>query len=160
MILRRLVLFIALLVSVSLLAGKAQAEPKIFGLFWGPSHWETFTVTPYLEDPQYTQNTQWSQRQWEPADWSAQYKDGSDAVIQKFYKSGILHRQYMDDGVPVLEVGPNFYHLSGHDKRRVAKFVDEHYQITQGHLNGMYTLADWRTHRPIGLYTVSGLQLQ
>jgi hypothetical protein len=38
--------------------------------------------------------------------------------------------------------------------------IDEHYQITANHENGMFMLYDWRTRQPIGAYTAYGLQIQ
>lgn len=138
----------------------AKAEPKPLGLFWWPSHWETLTFKPYLEKPTQPQNTQWDEKTWVPADWTAQRAGGADELIQGFYTAGILNRQYVDNSVPVLEVGPNFYALSGYDKRRIARVVDDRYQITSARQNGMFTLSDWRTKKPIGLYSANGLQLQ
>lgn len=153
--------FSALLALILILGAlPAQAEPKPWYFSWWPSHWENLTFEPYLEGPKHPHNTQWDRQKWEPADWAAQREGGSAEVIQGFYRARILSRQFIDDEMPVLEVGPNFYHLSGYDKRRVTKLVDDHYQITANHLNAMYIIHDWRTHRPIGTYTAHGLQLQ
>lgn len=141
-------------------SGTARAEPKFLGLFWWPSHWERTTYKPYLESAERPQNAQWDSKAWEPADWAAQRRGGSAQLIEGFYKAGILSRQYVDDDLPVLEVGQNFYSLSGNDKRKVIATVDDYYKITSGHENGMFTLTDWRTRRPIGIYTANGLQLQ
>ncbi|MDB5491237.1 MAG: hypothetical protein JWO78_1086 [Micavibrio sp.] len=149
-------LFCAVLASAS----PAKAEPKFLGLEWWPSHWEQTTFKPYLDQPVYPQNSQWEDKTWQPADWNAQRKGGAAELIQGFYTTGIFKRQYTDDNVPVLEVGPRFYDLSGYDKRRVLRILDEEYKITSGHENGMFTLADGRTGKPIGLYTAYGLQLQ
>ena len=63
------------------------------------------------------------------------------------------------DGVPYLEVGPNFYHLSGYDKRRVTQTLDAIYQVT-ANKPSMYFLKDADTQRIIGTYTKEGLNLE
>ena len=156
----RPLLAFALFMAVTAGASQAQASPKFLGLFWGPWHWEHTTFKPYLEKPVYPQNSQWDDKTWEPADWGAQRADGEAEVIKGFFDVGIFKRQYVDNEVPVLEVGPRFYDLSGYDKRRVLRILDDQYKITAAHENGMFTLTDWRTRKPIGLYTVNGLQLQ
>lgn len=157
--LRRLTAF-ALLCAIIGSTTPAQASPKFLGLEWWPWHWEQTTFKPYLEKPVYPQNSQWESRTWQPADWNAQRPGGAAELIKGFYTVGIFKRQYMDDDVPVLEVGPRFYELSGYDKRRVLRLLDEEYKITSSHENGMFTVADGRTGKPIGLYTANGLQLQ
>lgn len=148
------------LVTAVLVSSPAMATPKPWYFGWWPSHWENLTFEPYLEDAKQPHNTQWDRQKWETADWSAQRPNGSADVIYGFYHAKILHKQYLDDDMPVLEVGPGFYSLSGGDKRRVTKLIDEHYRITSDHLNAMYVIHDWRTHEPIGTYTAHGLSLQ
>lgn len=147
-------------ILVAGISGTAKAEPKPWYWSWWPSHWENQDFKPYLEDSKPVQNLQWDDKKWEPADWAAQSPNGNADVIEGFYKAHILHKQYVRDHIAVLEVGPSFYQLSGYDKRRVMRVVDDVYQITTSHENGMFTLADWKTHKPIGLYTARGLQLQ
>lgn len=152
-----LVLFLALMAGMS---APAQAGSKILGLFWWPGHWENLTWHPYLDQSRMPQNSQWDEDKWEPADWAAQRPGGELQLINGFYTAKILSHQYVYDHVPVLEVGPGFYDLSGYDKRRILRVVDDYYKITSAHENGMFTLTDYRTHDPIGLYTANGLQLQ
>lgn len=147
-------------VSLVLGASEASAQPKPWYWSWWPSHWENQRFEPYLEHPKHPHNTQWDSEKWEPADWAAQKQGGSLELIRGFYSANILSGQYVDDELPVLEVGPNFYHLSGQDKRRVTALVDDYYKITTNHLNAMYEIRDWRTHKPIGTYTTRGLHLQ
>ena len=158
--LRKSLCFALFLALMSAVPATAKAEPKPWPFSWWPSHWENLTFKPYLEHPTQPQNSQWDEKTWEPADWAAQRKGGSDQVIQGFYNSGILNDQYVENDVPVLEVGPGFYRLSGYDKRRVMRVVDDYYKITSNHGNAIFTVADWRSHEPIGLYTANGLQLQ
>ena len=70
--------------------------------------------------------------------------------------------QYFDDEIPVLEVGQNFLELGAQDKRRVVAFVDEIFGVTKFSQAGViliYIQAD-KTEKPVGVFTVQGLQLQ
>lgn len=155
--------FLSFAVFMALLGaapGAAHADAKPWIWSWWPSHWDNLTFEPYLEGAKHPHNTQWDDKKWEPADWAAQKPKGSLQVIQGFYTANILKGQDVEDDVPVLIVGPNFYHLSGYDKRRVVAMVDDYYKITSRKLNGMFTITDWRSDKPIGVYTANGLQLQ
>ena len=160
MTVRKSVCFALLLAFAGGIAGPAKAEPKAGYWAWWPEHWQDLTFKPYLEPPVGPQNSQWEEKKWEPADWSAQRAGGGKQVIRDFYRAEILSNQYVKDHVPVLEVGPNFYNLSGYDKRRVMRLIDDAYKITGDHENAMFTVTDWRTKKQIGLYTANGLQLQ
>lgn len=81
-------------------------------------------------------------------------------LVQGFYRADIIREQNEKDGVPVLIVGPNFYRLSGYDQRRVTHIFDQAFGITHSKHNGVFTLQDWKTHCPVGLYTKHGLQIQ
>ncbi len=155
---KKLVLSVFLL---GLLApGAAHAEPKFLGLWWWSGHWKNQDFKPYYQDGQMPHDTQWSKEDWEPADWV--YLEGGDGVslIQRFYNTRIIKDQYMDDGVPYLEVGPNFYHLSGQDKGRVLATVDHVYQVSQKSPSTIY-LKDGITDDVIGFYTpAAGLILE
>lgn len=141
-------------------AAPVSAEPKPTYWSWWPEHWLELDWQPYLEGAKHPHNSQWNDKNWTPAMWAEQEAGGMPELIRGFYDAEILNRQYMDDEMPVLSVGPNFYHLSGYDKRRIARIVDEYYQITTSQENGMFVLEDWRSRKPIGTYTVHGLQLQ
>lgn len=139
-------------------AAFAQSKPWSFG--WWPQHkiWEDYKRhSPYVEHPRHTQNSQWAGSDWYAEDWLVQ-KDGL-SLIQGFYDADILRDQKVKNDLPVLVVGPAFYRLSGYDRRRVAFMVDQIYGVTKARPNGMYTLIDWHTKVPIGLYTKDGLQL-
>lgn len=149
------------LTLLAITATAAQAQPKATYWAWWPSHWENLNFpNPYLENGTHPHNTQWDDKAWAPSDWAAQRPGGGAEVIRGLYVADIFQRQYMDGKMPVLVVGPNFYHLSGEDKRRVTGLVDEYFQITSSKLNGMFVLQDWRTRRQVGLYTAYGLQIQ
>lgn len=144
------------------LATSAQAEPKPWPFGWWPGHW-TWTsykkFNPYLEKGKDTQNQQWGAEDWYVQDWLEQNED-SLKLIDGFYKADILRKQDDDDGVPVLVVGTNFYHLGGFDKRRVLTTLDHVYGITENGDKKMIVLKDWHTKRQIGLFTEDGLQLE
>ncbi|MEK7801226.1 MAG: hypothetical protein AAB276_02120, partial [Pseudomonadota bacterium] len=63
------------------------------------------------------------------------------------------------NGATYINVGPNFYHLSGQDKRRVISTLDAVYQVT-AQQPGMFYLRDPRTEKMIGTYTKDGLFLE
>jgi len=140
-------------------AVKAEPKPWVFG--WCPSHWEWTSYTkfsPYLEDSRQTQVPQWENTNWYVEDWKAQREHALD-LVQGFYQANVLKDQKVEDGIPVLVVGPSFYRLSGYDKRRVAFLVDNVYGVTENAENNIFILRDWRTHKAIGVYTQTGLQL-
>jgi hypothetical protein len=137
----------------------ARAEPKPWIWSWWPGHWDKLDFEPYLEPSKPPHNSQWDKSVWRPEDWIAQRKDEMD-LIRGFYSADIVRDQYIDDEMPVLEVGPAFYMLGGEDKRRVTQTIDHVYEITEKRVDGMYLLYDWRTKEAIGTYTQYGLQLQ
>jgi hypothetical protein len=140
-------------------AQPAMAESKIWVFGWPEGHFENQDFEPYLDTAKEPHNSQWNSINWKPEDWISQ-RGGENNMIRSLYFADIIRDQYEDNGVPVLEVGPNFYNLSGFDKRRVTELFDEVYEITLSKENGMYMLYDWDTEEPIGAYTKYGLQLQ
>lgn len=136
----------------------AGTKDWLFGT-WPGSHWENQDFQPYTESVRHTHHPQWEHREWEPRDWSAQYGKPVD-VIKGFYDADIIRDQYMCDERPVLEVGPNFYHLGAYDKQRAMKMVDFVYAVTADSRNGTFSLRDWRTDKTIGVYTRFGLQMK
>ena len=143
-------------------AAPALAEPSPWALGWWPGHWEWTSYkkfNPYLEKGTDTQNQQWAAEDWYVQDWLPQNKSNL-ALIDGFFKADILRRQTSEDDVPVLIVGPQFYHLGGFDKRRVLTTLDTVYGITESAGHPMIVLKDWHTNREIGLFDKSGLQLE
>jgi hypothetical protein len=147
-------------------ASAAQAQTsKLFGdLFWRPSHWRDQDFIPYYENGTDPHNTQWNDDQlargtWSPEQWVSWNKGNGLGLIQRWYTADILRDQMIDDGVPVLVVGPNFYHLSGYDKRRIIQTIDHVYAVTSVKPR-MFYLQDWATDRHIGYYSPAGLVLQ
>lgn len=137
----------------------AYAESKTWIWSWPESHWDKLDFIPYLEDGKRPHNSQWAESGWKVSHWTAQRKSSMD-LIKGFYFADILRGQYVDDDIPVLEVGPAFYMLGGQDKRRVVQTVDHVYGITAENPLGMFLLHDWKSGEAIGTYTKYGLQLQ
>lgn len=155
----RNIVALALVLSIFSFSSKAYAEPKPWGWSWWESHWDKLDFIPYLEEGKHPHNSQWNESNWRPEDWSAQ-RESALAVVKDFYHADIIRDQYIDDDMPVLEVGPGFYMLGGQDKRRVAAMVDHVYGVTTRKLFGTFLLYDWQTKKPIGSYTQYGLHLQ
>lgn len=84
---------------------------------------------------------------WHPQDWIVQ-RNSPEKLINGFYDSGILSAQYTNDkGMQVLEVGPQFYHLSLRNQRRVADVISYLYRP------GTFYLGDWYSREIIASYT-------
>lgn len=173
-VMKKIVVFLG--VSLILLtSGLAHAQEKplvsvyppgswIFG--WWPGHWKNQDFQPYYDYAKDPHNSQWENKAgrpntWTPDQWVAQRNNNGLGLIQGWYNAGILRDQYVTTFMkrPILKVGPNFYHLSGEDKRRVAATVDYVYGATSKR-PGMFYLLDWGTNEFIGYYTKDGLVLQ
>lgn len=155
------VLLSAVLLSF-LAPGAAQASDKFLGIWWWPSHWVDQDFKPFYQDGQMPQSAQWKEdlAKWSPQDWVAANGGDGNQLIQKFYDTRIIKDQYVDGGVPYLEVGTNFYHLGGMDKQRVMQTVDAVYHVSDKD-PGMFYLMDGITEKKIGYYTKSaGLVLE
>ena len=144
----------------------AQAETKGYKIFppdfnWGKKHQayrEYKKYNPHLEDLRHSQIPQWAHEDWYVEDWTAQ-QDGA-TLVKGFYAADILRDQKSGHAeLPVLVVGPNFYRLSGLDKRRVAHTVAVTYGLTDANKGGSFILEDWHTTMPIGVFDNEGLRL-
>ena len=155
----RIIAVLALICGILSFSSTAYAEPKPWVWSWWEGHWDGLDFEPYLETAKHPHNTQWDESQWRPEHWEAQAESAPD-VVRGFYFADIISDQYVDDGVPVLEVGPGFYMLGGEYKRRVTAMVDYVYGITREKEFGMFMLYDWQSKEAIGAYTKYGLQLQ
>jgi hypothetical protein len=140
-------------------ANPANAGPKPWYFSWWPSHWDGLDFKPHINDPKIPHNTQWDGDSWTPQDWIND-RGSSKNVLDGLYASRIITRQYVDNDIPVLEVGRGFMRLSAQDQRRVAVFVDHVFGITGNNENGLFYLHHADAGGPIGLYTKHGLQLQ
>ncbi len=154
-------LFIASIIALSALAlpTTAQADSKYWIGGWSEKHWENQNFEPYYEPAKLPHDSQWDYDDWKSNDWFEQ-RDSKMQLINGFYNSDILRDQYVDNDMPVLEVGPNFFNLGGQDKRRVTQVVDEVFGITGSKVFGSFMIYDWESKKAIGIYTQQGLQLQ
>ncbi|MEK7801110.1 MAG: hypothetical protein AAB276_01535, partial [Pseudomonadota bacterium] len=66
---KKYVFLTALLLSVSVFATSAQADPKFMGFEWYGDHWDNQDFIPYYEDGTDPQNTQWDTSTWTPSTW-------------------------------------------------------------------------------------------
>lgn len=107
---------------------------------------------PYLENSRHLQIPQWESEEWYVEDWTAQ-KPAMD-IVNGFYKADIIRKQITGkNDLPILVVGPNFYHLSGLDKRRAMTLVGKTYAMES------FYLQDWYTHKMVGVFDQEGLRL-
>lgn len=151
---------IFILLSVALMPSAAHADPKFFSFWWWPSHWENQDFIPYYDNGTDPHNTQWSSVSWKPEDWISMDTGNGADLISKWITVGILQKQTLRSGdVTTVDIGPNFYHLSGLDKRRVMETVDSVYQITAKR-PAMFYVNDPGTGKIIGSYSKTGLVLQ
>lgn len=151
-----LLMFSVLYFPLSASAGNSK---YMFNLFWPNDHWQEQDFQPYRQDPLNQQNAQWEKDDWEPRHWIA---DGQSAksVIDGFFRHGLLVDQDENcEGVPVLEVGESFLHLSPLEKRRIAAFMNYAYNMTGNDGAGLYYLTYRDDDNVIGVYTQNGLQL-
>lgn len=106
---------------------------------------------PYLEDVRALQIPQWEHENWYVEDWTSQKP--ADQIIRDLYKADVFKDQIEDKkGKKTLVVGPNFYRLSGFDKRRVVTLLDRSYQNTGTLGQNSFFLTDWRTKQYIGTF--------
>lgn len=155
-------LFLTVFLSVLLLPAQGSAETKRSWWGWTKKHdfyRQSQKYRPLLEDSRHVQIPQWEHEDWYAEDWLSQ-KDGME-LISGFYDADILRDQVIrEEGVPVLVVGPNFYRLSGFDKRRVVHVVDVVYGITESGADAAFELEDWNTRMVIGAFDKEGLRLR
>lgn len=113
---------------------------------------------PYLEFEKHLQISQWAHEDWVAEDWISQHSDPKD-LISNLYEADILRNQTFSGERNILVVGPNFYHLSGFDKRRVTHVIDVIYGITKNAPEASFFLTDWKTKQYIGVHDRDGLRL-
>lgn len=141
----------------------ARAEHKFLGLWWWPDHWKNQDFIPHYNngtDPHHNLGNGPVETQWTPADWIKSAGGDGTSLVQSWMNAGILKGSYKDSkGIPYLEIGPNFYHLSGNDKRRVTQTLDAIYQVTSQPPR-MYFIKDPSTQKIIGTFSKEGLNLE
>ncbi len=163
----RLVKISSILAVVILLIGavsQAQAESKNWPIGWNSwfsgmykyYHSRNSDFVPYVNTGKEVHLANLKDDNWSPDVWAHQYDDPKK-VVENFYESGIITRQYSDDDVAILQVGPGFYHLSAIDQNRVAKYLE--FIHGQKGVDMFFKLQDWHTKEIIGVYNSKyGLQ--
>lgn len=145
-----------LILSVS----AVQADPKPWLWSWSIGHWDRLDFeNRYIYDMKTPQLNQFRKHDWSPEIW-AEENEGADERLRALYAAGILADQFIEDDIPVLQVGPRFFDLSYHDQQRIVAFVDATFGVTDLEENGMFYLYGYEHKRPIGVYNKSGLILQ
>lgn len=143
----------------------ARADSKIFGVWW-PSHWHDQNFTPYYDDDAtLPHNAQWMGKDWTPTSWVQTDPQQGYNLVNTWHKAGILGNINLANNakkpfVSVVNIGPNFYHLSGFDKRRVMETFNAVYQVTATRSPAMFYVRDPSTGKIIGTFTKEGLTLE
>lgn len=131
---------------------------SLWDYIWGPpDHNE---VRPYLEEAKVPHNSRWADDEWTPQDWVDARGGDAISVVNGFYDAGIIHDQYFDDDVPVLEVGHRFLELGSQDQRRVVAFMDDVFNVTSSTPAGVINICLEHESEYIGQFSADGLQLQ
>lgn len=161
-------LFLALFLMSFLISTAAKAEDqRTFNMFpdghifypaWlfnKPDHYE-FSPAVSNWDPQHQHPRAWDGQDWSPSMWNAAWTP--EKTITHFFQLRVFEKQYIDESIPVLEVGPMFYQLSDLDQRRSLKLLTDTTGIfTKGY--SMVMLRDWKTGRIVGNQTPKGMHL-
>lgn len=137
----------------------AEAGSKFYSHWWWSSHWKNQDFIPYYDNGTEPHDTQWDNKEWHPTDWITMNGGSGQDLINRWYTAKIIDSQSYDNDIPVLDVGINFYHLSGYDKSRVMQTVNYVYQITEKSPR-MFYLRDPQTDQIIGYFGSDGLILQ
>jgi hypothetical protein len=100
---------------------------------------------------------QWEGQDWDPAMWNKDWTP--ETAVRKFREADIIHAQYFEKNMPVVETGTMFYKISDLDRRRVLKlFADYSGVFAKGYKT--ITLRDWKTHEVVGTYSEKGMLLK
>lgn len=119
------------------------------------------SYAPYIGAADEDLRVLWKDPDWQPQQWD-QSTYHTDAVLTRIQRADIITSSYFDQSlfsraVPIVEVGPNFYHLSNQDKTNVISYFNQAYDITN--VYGGFYLRDWRSGYIIGEFGPSGLFL-
>jgi hypothetical protein len=95
-----LALFLSVFAFFSLIQ-PVQAEPKFLGIWWKESHWKNQDFNPHYDNGIAPQNSQWTDKNWSPADWIKSTGGDGTKLVTGWINAGILVGSYKDsDGVP------------------------------------------------------------
>lgn len=126
--------------------------------FWGPpSHND---AKPYLNEAKIPHNHKAGVDMWAPEMWAAARNGKPMDVVSGFYEADIVTDQYLDNNVPVLEVGQEFLNLSDTDKKRVIAYMDDVFGVTEYSPSKTMLIYFYRGNRSLGIVTPDGIQLQ
>jgi hypothetical protein len=158
-------LFLTLFFSVCVVSSHgAQADPKWsswggwdFG--FGEMNRANYDFTPYLDDAKNSHPVYNDNRDWQPAHWVDQFEGGATEFVSRGYRAGIIHKQKIKGGVPILVVGPGFYDLSAYDQRRYVRTIDYIYGMTQAAPN-VLMIRDWKSGHVVGAVDPDHLTFQ
>lgn len=115
-----------------------------------------FSSDEHNWDPQNSMPHQWDGQDWDPSMWNKKWTPA--VTVQKFYQARIFDAQYVEKGVPVLELGPTFFRLSDLDRRRALKLLADNAGIFRDGAK-VVILRDWHTKKTLGnLVDDKGLQ--
>lgn len=137
-------IFSLVLTGCMVLAGTASARP------------DPLTANRFLyEYPQWEHMSLYGDK---PTQLAPHYKPAENYVAH-WQEIGVVKGRGVDNqNVPYVLVGPNFYHLSGWEKRDVVKALDLALGLT-GNPTGIYRIRDWDTKAIVGEYGPAGLIL-
>jgi hypothetical protein len=99
-----------------------------------------------------------SMRYQHPKQWG-NLKDDTLPNVDRLYTAGIFKKHYIKQNVPTLEVGVNFYHLSGADKRRAIISFNNMHNCLDNEAS-IINIVDGVTREIVGEYNSNGLFLQ
>lgn len=131
---------------------------EIFYPRWIMNRPEHYAFTPAVSnhDPQHQHPAQWAGQEWDPAMWNKDWTP--EITIARLYDAKVFSDQYVEKGVPVLEVGPRFWKISDLDRRRALKLLADHSGVFgQGYQ--AVILRDWHSKEAVGSYTARGMKL-
>ncbi|MCB9983886.1 MAG: hypothetical protein H6861_09490 [Rhodospirillales bacterium] len=165
----RFILVFQFFIAVLVLNSGAGFATSARDYIWGPPQKDF--VRPFLEEAKLPHNARWADDEWSPKDWIDSRGGSVKAVVDGLYRADIVADQYVDNDIPVLEVGQGFLELGAQDKRRVIAFMDEVFGVTKFSTPGVILIVfhqdkSWLhdlledNDERIGFFDANGLQLQ
>jgi len=148
-------IFSVLALAVMLFSGVAQANPNTW--LW---YFEDDLNKPLLSGPKEPQYYPGNKEKWSPEDWVSYHNGDEYATYRALERAGIVTGQSFRGDVPVLEVGQAFVRLSSGDQKKVLRYVDHIFNITQKHPSHVIYVYHDESDDYIGIYNKNGLQLQ
>ena len=154
--------FVAALVVFSSFFVSSFAQAESMFSIWGGGNGLSDNLEfdhRHIDDPKTPHNYRWQEQDWSPEQW-VEARGSAEALLHDFYRAGFITKQYDIDGVPALDVGQGWMDLSMQERVRVLRVVDYMYEITKNNPDGTILIYRDKMSGLLGVYTVSGLQLQ